>query len=193
MKTFSSSFLLAMVLLAIVVSGCASMNSSKEQLQNVRNDEGVIFGSFVINVEQGGDDGSSLAFWKGQKAGNATYAVIFTKRGLNPIKQRYMIRATPEKEDVFIKKLPAGWYEIEKISKEGFSNLELSLHNVNFQVVPNQNTYIGKLTVQFPKRIMVGTPVFVKVGDSQQETTESLKIEHEKSLSNVVKQLVVVQ
>jgi hypothetical protein len=191
MKTFCSSLLSAIGLLALV-SGCASMHSSKEQLQNVGNDEGIVFGSFVINVEPG-DDGSSLAFWKGQKAGNATYAVIFTKKGFNPIKQRYVIRATPEKEDVFIKKLPAGWYQIEKISKEGFSNLELSLGNVNFQVVPKQTTYIGKLTIQFPKRIMVGTPVFLNVADTQHETTESLKGEHEKSLSTVVKQLVVLQ
>ena len=178
------------MLLGIALSGCASMTSSKEQLQSVGEDEGIVFGSFVINVEPG-EDGSSLAFWKGQKAGNATYAVIFTKSGYNPIKQRYMVRATPEKEAVFIRKLPAGVYHIEKISKEGFTNLELYLNDVNFRVVPKQTTYIGKIIMQSPNRIMAGSPVRVSVADAQQETTESLRGEHEKSVSTVVKELAI--
>jgi len=165
------------------------MTSSKEQLQSVGEDEGVVFGSFVINVEKGEANESGLGFLKGQKAGNATYAVIFTKSGYNPIKQRYMVRATPEKEAVFIRKLPAGVYHIEKISKEGFTNLELYLNDVNFRVVPKQTTYIGKIIMQSPNRIMAGSPVRVSVADAQQETTESLRGEHEKSLSTVVKEL----
>ena len=177
-------------ILTIVLSGCASMTSTKEELQNIGENEGVVFGSFVINVEQGEENESGWAFLKGQKAGDASYAVLFSESGLNPLKLRYMIRARPEKEEVFIRKLPAGLYQIEKISKEGFTNLELNLKGVNFRVVPQQTTYIGKVTLQFPNRIMVGSPVRVNVGDAQQETTESLRGEHEKSLSKVVKELI---
>ena len=193
MKTLPFSFLLATVLLAIALSGCASMTSSKEELQNIGENEGVVFGSFVINVEQSEGSESGLGFLKGQKAANATYAVIFAKSGLNPLKKRYVIRARPEKEAVFIRKLPVGQYQIEKISKEGFTNLELELRNVNFRVMPKQTTYIGKVIMQFPNRIMAGSPVRVNVADAEQEATDSLRGEHEKSLSRVVKELATTR
>jgi hypothetical protein len=177
---------------AAILSSCASMVSSKEELQNVAENEGVVFGSLVINVEKGQEKESGWAFLKGQKAGDATYAIVVSERGLNPLKQTYVFRATPGKEEPFIKKLPAGDYQIQKIQKEGFTNLELNLR-VNFTVAPKQTTYIGKLTVQFPDRIMVGSPVRMNVTDAQQETSELLKNEHEKSLSSVVKALMVIQ
>ena len=169
------------------------MTSSKEELQSIGENEGVVFGSFVINVEPSEGSESGLGFLKGQKAANATYAVIFAKSELNPLKQRYVIRARPEKEAVFIRKLPVGQYQIEKISKEGFTNLELELRNVNFRVMPKQTTYIGKVIMQFPNRIMAGSPVRVNVADAEQEATDSLRGEHEKSLSRVVKELATTR
>ena len=173
-------------------SGCASMVSSKEELQSVGENEGVVFGSFVINVEKGKESESGWAFLKGQKAGDATYFVMISEQGINPLSLNYTIRATPEKEEIFIRKLPAGTYQIKKIQKEGFTTLELNLR-VNFTVVPKQTTYIGKFTVQFPDRIIPGSPVRTNVADAQRETTELLKGEHEKSLSNVVKGLLTIQ
>lgn len=171
---------------AITLTGCASMTSSKEELQNVGENEGVVYGSFVINVEKGEGNEPVWAFLKGQKAGDATYDIMISSSGLNPFKLSYIIRARPEKEEVFIKKLPAGQYRVEKIAKEGFTTLELPLEDVYFRVVPSQTTYVGKLTVQFTNRIMVGSPVSVIVGNAQQETSESLKGEYGPSLSRVV-------
>jgi hypothetical protein len=168
------------------------MVSSKEELQNVGEDEGIVFGSFVINVEKGEGNETGWAFLKGQKASDATYAVIISEIGLNPLKPNYVIRATPEKEEIFIKKLPAGDYQIQKIQKEGFASLESNLR-ANFRVTPKQTTYIGKFTVQFPDRITIGSPVRMNVGDAQQATTEQLKNEHERSLSQVVKALMVIE
>jgi hypothetical protein len=180
-------------ILAFGLSGCASMTSSKEDLRDIAENEGVVFGSFLIDLDPGEEDGSAWEFWKGQKAGDATYAAEFTKTGLNPIKPRYSLRATPEQEAVFIKKLPAGQYQVEKVMKEGFTNLELKLKGVTFRVAPGQTTYIGKLTLQFPSRIMTGTPVRVSVRDTQQETTEALRDEYRESLSNAVKELITVR
>ncbi len=176
----------------VVLSGCASMVSSKEELQNIGENEGVVFGSFLINVEKGEENQSGWAFLKGQKAGDATYAVVISERGFNPLRPNYVIKASPEKEEIFIKKLPAGEYQIQKIQKEGFTNLELNLR-VNFRVTSKQTTYIGKFTVQFPDRIRMGSPVRMNVGDAQQATTEHLKNEHERSLSEVVKALMAIQ
>ena len=192
MATRFVSVAVASVSCVTMLSGCASMVSSKEELQNVGENEGIVFGSFVINVEKGQESESGWAFLKGQKAGDATYAVIISERGFNPLKPNYLIRAASDKEEIFIKKLPAGDYQIQKIQKEGFTNLELNVR-VNFRVTPKQTTYIGKFTVQFPDRIRVGSPVRTNVGDAQQETTEKLKNEHEKSLSEVVKALMAVQ
>jgi hypothetical protein len=188
----SSRLTVGLVVSIALLSGCASMVSSKEELQNVGEDEGIVFGSFVINVEKGEGNETGWAFLKGQKASDATYAVIISEIGLNPLKPNYVIRATPEKEEIFIKKLPAGDYQIQKIQKEGFSSLELNLR-ANFRVTPKQTTYIGKFTVQFPDRITIGSPVRMNVGDAQQATTEQLKNEHERSLSQVVKALMVIE
>jgi len=159
---------------------------------NVGENEGVVFGSFVINVEKGQESESDRAFPKGRKAGDATYWVTISERGFNPLKPKYLFRATPEKEEIFIRKLPAGTYQIEKIQKEGFTILEWSLR-VSFTVTPKQTTYIGKFTVQVPDRIRMGSPVRMNVADAERETTELLKNEHEKSLSNVVKALMAIQ
>jgi hypothetical protein len=168
------------------------MVSSKEELQDVGANEGIVFGSFVINVEKGEENESGWAFLKGQKASDATYAVIISESGFNPLSPNYVIKASPEKEEIFIKKLPAGDYQIKKIQKEGFTNLELNLR-VNFRVTPKQTTYIGKFTVQFPDRIRMGSPVRMNVADTQQATTEQLKSEHERSLLDVVKAPMVIQ
>ena len=180
-------------ILAIALLGCASMTSSKQELREIAEDEGVVYGSFLVDVERVADEGSAWEFWKGQKAGGSTYSVEITKRGRNPIKPTYALRATPGTEDVFIKKLPAGEYLIEKVSKEGFTNLELILDGVTFRVVPGQTTYIGKLMLQFPNRITVGSAVRVEVRDTQQETTESLKGEYAESLSDVGKELITIE
>jgi len=176
----------------VILSSCASMVSSKEELQSVGENEGIVFGSFVINLEKGEEVESGWAFLKGQKARDATYAVLITKRGFSPIKPIYIIRAAPEKEEVFIKKLPAGDYQIEKIQKEGFTNLELNLR-VNFDVTPKQTTYIGKFTVQFPDRVRMGSPVRTNVEDAQEETTEKLKSAYEQSVSQVVTALMTIE
>jgi len=97
------------------------MVSSKGELQNVAENEGVVFGSFVINVEKGQEKESGWAFLQGQEAGDATYAVVISEKGFNPLKQNHVIKATPGKEDTFIKKLPAGDYQIQEIQKEGFA------------------------------------------------------------------------
>ena len=75
----------------VMLSGCASMVSSKEELQNIGENEGIVFGSFVINVEKGEESESGWAFLRGQKASDATYAVIISERGFNPLRPNYVI------------------------------------------------------------------------------------------------------
>ena len=181
-------------------SGCASMTSSKEELQSVGENEGIVFGSFLINVAKAEGNETGGAFLRGRKAGDTTYWVDISEYEFSENRfsdqfriprQSYGIRATPEKEEVFIKKLPAGFYQIKKIQREGFGTYPLEFYvEVYFAVVPKQTTYIGRVTVQFPDRLTPGSPVRTNVADAQRETTELLKNDHQKSLSNVVNALI---
>ena len=57
------------LVLVLGLTGCASsMVSSKEELQSLGDNEGIVIGSFVINVEKGEQDESGWAFLKGRKA-----------------------------------------------------------------------------------------------------------------------------
>ena len=183
------SFLMAGIF-AITLAGCASMTSSKEALQSIGEDEGVVVGSFVITIEKGDETESEQAYLMGQKTRDAAYTVYFSEKGFNLFGTSYMIRAQPEQEVVFIKKLPVGEYEIQKISKAGFTTLEVNVRNLTFRVVPRQTTYVGKITMQFPNRIKAGSPVQMIVGDARQETTELLKGEYGPSLSRIVTTLM---
>ena len=81
-----SGFVAARVALAAVasvvsgalLSGCASMVSSNEELQNAAANEGIVLGSFVINVEAGDANEGGWGFLRGQTASDATYAVLIS-------------------------------------------------------------------------------------------------------------------
>jgi len=188
------------LILVLGLIGCASpMVSSKEELQSLGENEGVVFGSFLINVEKGEENESGWDFLKGSKAGDSEYGVSITEmtrfeaellKALVPFKTSYKFTVKPEQEFKFVKKLPAGTYQVAKIDELGFSNAFVHL-GVGFAVRPKQTTYIGRLTVLFPYRNMVGSPVGTKVTDAQEETIDSLRNEHgELVFSNIVKELM---
>jgi len=59
-----------------------------------------------------------------------------------------------------------------------------------FRAVAGQTTYIGKITAHFTNRIMAGSRVLVTVGDTQQDTTQSLSAEYGASVfAGTVKEL----
>lgn len=176
----------------IMFSSCASMVSSREELQSVGDNEGIVFGSFIINVDKGEENESAWAILKGQKASDATYAAIISDSEPNPLKPNYVIKATPEKEVFFIKKMQAGDYQFLKIQKEGFTNVELNLQ-VDFRVMPKQTTYIGKLNVQMPTRINSGSSIRMDVVDAQQESTIRLMNDYGLTSTEVVKSLMTIK
>ena len=175
------------------------MVSPKEELQSLGENEGIVVGSFVINVEKGPETESGWAFLKGRTTGDSEYGVSITERtsaaadlanALLPFRTNYYFKVKPEVEFTFFKKLPAGTYQIVKIEQLGFSNAYVPIA-VGFTVRPGQTSYIGRLAVLFPHRAMVGSRVVAKVTDTQEETINSLKKEHgDSALSNVVKELM---
>jgi hypothetical protein len=99
------------VIALILIAGCASMVSTKEELQSLSENEGVVIGSVLLTVEKGKEDESGWAFLKGRKAGELDWSVSIQEVGFNPFATTYSIPAKSGKEETFIKKLPAGSYK----------------------------------------------------------------------------------
>lgn len=199
-KHFVTGFVqLATLALVLVLglSGCASMVSSKDELQSLGDNEGVVIGSFVINVEKGEENESGWAILKGRKAGDSDYGVSIAEKPAsaipNPLgifKTTYRFEVKPGQEFTFIKKLPIGTYRVQEIKQLGFSNLFVNLA-VDFTVKPKQTTYVGRLTMQFPNRVHMGSELSVNVTDARENTIDLLKKEYgDSDFSSVVTDLM---
>jgi len=166
------------------------MTSSKEELQSLGENEGIVVGSVVLTAAKGDADESGWAFLKGRKPGEVEYSVSISESGFNPFQTNYSVPAKPGKEEVYIKKLPAGSYNMNELRPSGFLAPQLILTlAINFNVKPRQTSYIGKLVVNFPDRITVGSPVHVDILDAQEETIEKLRGEYPSIVANTVKEL----
>lgn len=168
------------------------MNSTSEELRNPGEDEGIVFGSLIINVAKSTEEESGWAFLKGQVAADATYEALIWERGNNPLKKSYLLLVTPEIEEYFVRKLPAGDYEIREIRKKGLSTLVVHI-GATFTVTPGQTVYIGRLAVQLPHRITMGSPVRMKVVDAQIDTTAKIGTEYGVDLSSNIAALMAVK
>lgn len=190
-------------LIAFLLSSCASMNSmnsmnsSKEELRNLGANEGVVVGSVLITVEGGDTNESGLASHFARKADELEYSVSISETGSNPPKVTYTLPATPGKEAFFVKILPAGNYKMVNIRPTGALTPTLALTPTalvfplgpSFNIKPQKVSYIGKLVVTLPNRIMMGSPYQFTVQDAQQETIDKLKNDYPSIMANAVKEL----
>lgn len=160
--------------MALQVSGCATMNSTSDELQTVAENEGIIIGSIEIVVAEGNaNDG----WTKGRKAGELEYTLNVAQHGLNPFQETYTLPATPGKEAFFVKKLKSGRYEILNLQPTGWlapTNLYFPL-KLKFEVMPQQTSYIGKLVVQLPARIGYGSHFDFSVVNAMDYTLAQLR------------------
>lgn len=177
-------------LVVFLLSGCASMSSSKEELQSIGANEGVVVGSVLLTVAQGDTNESAWAFLKGRKASEMKYSVAVSESEFNPLKATYNLPATPGEEAFFVKKLPAGIYTMSSIGPTGFVAGGLSFPlNLRFDVKPQEISYIGKLVVFLPNRVMGGSRFDFSVQDAQRETIDKLKNDYPAVAPNAVRNL----
>jgi hypothetical protein len=185
-----SSYLSALAV--TLLSACATMTSTKEELQSLGDNEGIVIGSVALTAIQSDADESGWAFLKGRKADDLEYAVSISEPGFNPLKTTYSVPAQSGKEVLFVKKLPAGRYNMNEISPRGFLVPQLKVDlNIAFTVKPRQTSYIGKLVVTFPDRIRVGSRVRVEILDVHQEAIEQANRKHPSIAPTSVKDLAV--
>ena len=185
------------VFIAFLLSGCASMNSSKEELQSVGENEGIVVGSVLLTVAKGDTNESGWAFLKGRKAEDLEYAVKVSnkKEGFTLFNTPYTLPAIPGKEAFFVKKLPVGNYEMNNIGPTGFLAPTLLTFplGLNFQVKPQETTYIGKLVAILPDRLSSGARFKFDVQDAKQETIGRLISEYPSIVPNAVTALAAPQ
>jgi hypothetical protein len=187
-RSFTPLFIL------IMLSGCASMTSSKGELQALGENEGIVVGSVLLTAEKVDAEESGWAFLKGRKAGDLEYSISISETAFNPLEIVYSVPAKPGKEAVFIKKLPIGNYNMDNLRPSGIFVPKLRLNlDINFNVKPRQTTYIGKLVVNFPDRIDAGSRVRVEIQDAQEETIGKLKDEHPSIVPDTVKELATAR
>lgn len=185
------AFLIALASMA----GCVStMVSTREELQSLSEDEGVVIGSVLVTVEkEPGREAESLV--KGWLAERMDWSIFIWETGLNPFKTSYSVVARPGREEVFIRKLPAGSYRIDRIEylfpgsgSRPPDPLEFSVA-AYFSVKPRQVSYIGRLAVGFPNRVRVGSPAQIRILDAGDETIEKLRAAHPSIVGKSVKDL----
>ena len=112
--------LTGLIFAALMFLGCASITSAPEELQKLNKDEGVVFGSFMLSIRPSEGLASGWAFLLGRKAEDLNFTVEVQNRSPIPLRPTYMLPATPGKEAFFVKKLPAGNYQMRQIAATGF-------------------------------------------------------------------------
>ena len=174
------------------------MVSTKEELQDLSENEGVVIGSILVTAEKGPEGESALAgLFKGARAENVEWSIFIWETGFNPFKTTYHIVVKPASEEIFIKKLPVGSYRVDRM-EQIFAGTKppraLELHmSVHFSVKPRQTSYIGKLAVDFPHRMRLGSQAKVRVLDASGETVEKLRVGHPSIAGNAVKDLATLE
>jgi Ankyrin repeats (3 copies) len=194
----------------VIVSGCAMLSvdnlpSNEEKLFPSTQTEGVVLGSVFLTVEEEnsehsyyGEDYSLLAgIRKGLKTSGRTFAVWAELNSSVWSQHTFAIVAKPGKEELFVKKLPAGTYQIFALSPEGFppgqSNNYMRL-GVTFEVLPRQTTYIGQITIELPYRFgggfrETGGGSGTGIWDSEVQTIAKLRDKFPHTVSKVANRL----
>jgi hypothetical protein len=165
------------------------MTSTREELQSVEDKEGVVFGSVLLTAAQGNANESGWAFLGGRKAAELEYSVAVSEAAFSLVKLTYTLPATPNKEEFFVKKLPAGDYRMVSISDRLLAPTGAFPMGLGFSVKPRKVTYIGRLTVTFPDRIAPGSRFRFAVQDAQQETIAKLRNDYPSVVADTVRDL----
>lgn len=184
----------AAAIAGFLLSGCAPMTSSREELQSAGENEGVVFGSILLTPHPASGTESGMAFLGGRKADELEYVLNVSPAGFNPFKMTYTLAAAPGKEEFFVKRMPAGLYAIDNIRPSSFlfSGATFPL-GFKFEVKPRQTSYIGRVAVLLPDRLRVGVRFGSSVQDAQQEAVEKLRKDHPQIGAGAVKALAATE
>ena len=138
--------------------GCVgSMDALNFELKNLKENEGIIIGSYLVNIKGGPSNkhiyGSLWTYIGVKKAEDIKFEITMEKDSINFLSSRLMYKdnVSPGKEYVFIKNLSEGTYYIDTVQKTGDvilpSLLKRRGDRVKIKVKRGKVTYIGRLVV----------------------------------------------
>ncbi|MEO6543457.1 MAG: hypothetical protein ABIP05_05350, partial [Nitrospiraceae bacterium] len=159
--------------LMLVLAGCAtpSLDMSGGRIEPAGPDGGVVIGSVLVQATQESPDSWFNRLF-GRKAAGFTYdfEIVsvdkFDPEGTRSYADRYELDVTPGEERVFVARLPVGNYLIKSFRYEGLSVIGGDLGLI-FSVAPDATRYIGRLVLDVPRRVTMGTPYTYRVVDAR--------------------------
>jgi hypothetical protein len=172
-----------------IVTSCASLHSTPDDLQALGSDEGVVFGSIRMDADAVDEDDSGWEFIKAPRAGGLGFDVVVNADTINPFTPDYHLTATVGTEVVFIKKFGAGDYLIESIrAKQGTGELVVPVR-YQFTVTPGKTTYIGKLLVHLPARVAAFERVGLGIENDREAAISQLGSSYDPVMRDVIDDL----
>jgi hypothetical protein len=103
----------------------------------------------------------------------------------SPYIDRYELDAKPREERIFVARLPAGNYLFKAFRHEGLSAMGGELA-VTFIVTPDAKQYVGRLVLDVPRQVTVGSPFTYKIEDGREATLAAVRRRHPNLGADVV-------
>lgn len=172
------------ILAMVALAGCTtpSLDMSDRSIQPPGPDGGVVIGSVLVQAEK---DPPDTWFNKlfGRKAAGFTcdFEIVSVNtndpKGERSYEQRYELDAKPGEERIFVARLPTGSYLIKTFRHEGLSVMGGNLGLI-FSVAPDTTRYVGRLLLEIPRRVTMGTVYTYKVEDAREATLAAVRKQH---------------
>lgn len=165
----------------LVLAGCStpSLDMSGGRIDPPGPDGGVVIGSVLVQADQDPSD-SWLNRLFGRKAAGFTYDFEVLRvhptdpKGTLPYLARYELDAKPGEERIFIARLPVGNYLLKAFRHEGLSAMGGDL-GLNFSVASETTIYVGRLVLEIPRRVTLGTSYTYQVQDARETTLAAVQ------------------
>jgi len=146
-----------------LLAGCRtpSLDMTGGPIVQAGPDGGIVIGSVLVQADQ--------------EAPGFTYEFeilrvqVTDPKGMHPYLARYELDAKPGEERIFVARLPVGTYLFKTFRHEGLSAMGGDV-GLTFHVTPETTAYIGRLLVDLPRRVAMGTSYTYQVQDAGETT-----------------------
>ncbi len=140
--------------------------------------KGIVIGSILVEATKE-PDASWLSRLVGRKADNYTYAFEVIRvdspepAHSGPYADRYVLEVEPGTERIFTATLPTGEYWIRSFEYKGLTALGGRLP-LMFRAQTGESVYIGRLVLEFPAQVTLGSGFTFRVEDARDRTLKRI-------------------
>lgn len=158
----------------LVSCSTPSLDMTGAPIAPAGSDGGVVIGSVLVQADQEAP-GTWFNRLFGRKAVGFTYEFEVLRlqatdqKKAHPYLTRYELDAKPGEERIFVARLPVGTYLFKAFHHEGLSAMGGEVGLI-FHVAPETTAYIGRLVVDLPRRVAMGTSYVYQVQDAGETT-----------------------